>query len=140
MGKKQAELDRMMAASAAIQDSGVAVNGCFIVGAEGETRRSLERLVQFILDCPLAEVQVTLQTPFPGTGLYRRLKEQGRLLPDRDWSAYTLFDVAFQPDAMSVDELEQGFRDVLRAVYSREAAQRRARIRREVWRKSPRRQ
>ena len=138
MGRKQAELDRMMAAVAAIQECGVAVNGCFIVGAEGETPASLGRLVEFILGSSLAEVQVTLQTPFPGTGLYRRLKEQGRLLSDRDWSFYTLFDVVYRPDAMSVAELEAGFRDVLLQVYSHEAARKREKIRRDVWRNSPR--
>ena len=132
-GQKQAELDRIMQAVHAIQDAGVAVNGCFIVGADGETRASLNRLVKFIQESPLAEVQVTLQTPFPGTGLYQRLQGQGRLLPDRGWSYYTLFDVTYQPDRLSVSELEDGFRDVLRQVYSSEATRRRQRIRHDVW-------
>ena len=138
MGKKQAELERVMEAVAAVQDAGVAVNGCFIVGADGESRASLDRLTEFILDSPLAEVQVTLQTPFPGTGLYERLRHEGRLVPGRGWPHYTLFDVTYQPDAMSVAELEEGFRDVLRAVFSKEAARRRGAIRREVWRRNRR--
>lgn len=138
MGGKQAELDRMMDAVAAIQQAGVAVNGCFIIGAEGETRESLDRLVQFVLASPLAEVQVTLQTPFPGTGLRRRLERAGRLLADRGWSHYTLFDVTYQPDSMSVAELETGFRDVLKQLFSAEATRRRQRIRRECWQHNPR--
>ena len=39
MGAKQAELDRIMDAVGAIQAAGVVVNGCFILGAEGETER-----------------------------------------------------------------------------------------------------
>lgn len=135
MGAKQAELSRVMEAVERVQDSGVAVNGCFIVGAEGETPASLERLVSFILESPLAEVQLTLQTPFPGTGLYRRLRDQGRLLPDRDWSHYTLFDVTHQPDSMSVEELERGFREAVSAAFSREAVNRRSRIRRDILRR-----
>lgn len=134
-GRKHAELDRLMDAVSAIQNAGVAVNGCFIVGAEGETHQSLDRLVRFILASPLAEVQVTVQTPFPGTGLYRRLQSQGRLIADRGWSHYTLFDVTYQPDSMSVVELENGFKDVLRQVYSADATQRRAGIRRRIMRK-----
>jgi radical SAM superfamily enzyme YgiQ (UPF0313 family) len=132
-GQKQAELDRIMQAVLAIQEAGVAVNGCFIVGADGETRDSLDRLVNFVFESPLAEVQVTLQTPFPGTGLYQRLWNQGRLLPDRGWPYYTLFDVTYPPDRMSVLELEAGFRDVLRQVYSAEATRRRQKIRHEIW-------
>lgn len=133
-GRKQSELDRVMNAIAAIQDAGVVANGCFIVGADGETRESLDRLVEFISDSPLAEVQITLQTPFPGTGLYRRLQREGRLLADRGWSHYTLFDVTYQPDSLSVIELEEGFKDVLRRVYSAAATQRRTGLRRRIWR------
>ncbi len=137
MGAKRAELDRIMQSVEAIQAAGVAVNGCFILGADGETRESMDRLVRFILGSPLAEVQVTLQTPFPGTPLRRRLEHAGRLL-ERPWAAYTLFDVTFQPDCLNVEELEQGFRDVLRAVYGDEATRRRQGIRREVWRRNAR--
>jgi radical SAM superfamily enzyme YgiQ (UPF0313 family) len=134
MGAKQAELNRVMDALSAVQAVGVAVNGCFIVGAEGEDRASIDRLVQFLIDCELAEVQLTLQTPFPGTGLYRQLHRQRRLLADRDWSHYTLFDVTYRPDRMSVEELENGFRDAVRAVFAAGPASRRERIRRDVLR------
>jgi radical SAM superfamily enzyme YgiQ (UPF0313 family) len=132
MGQKRAELARIMDAVERIQDSGVAVNGCFILGAEGETRQSLDRLTEFILQSPLAEVQLTLQTPFPGTGLYRRLQAQGRLLPERGWSLYTLFDVVYQPDQLTVAELECGFREAATAVFSPAASSRRAAIRRRI--------
>jgi len=135
MGQKQAELDRVLASVERIQAAGVAVNGCFILGADGETRASIDRLVDFLLTSPFADIQITLQTPFPGTQLRRRLSDQGRLLEDRDWSHYTLFDVTYRPDRMSVEELEQVFRDVLRAVFSNAATQRRNCIRRDVWRK-----
>lgn len=132
-GAKWNELARIMQAVEAIQAAGVVVNGCFIVGAEGETRESMQRLVEFVLASPLAEVQITLQTPFPGTMLYERLASAGRLLADRDWSHYTLFDVTYEPDALSVAELEQGFREVLSAVYSAAASARRNHRRREIW-------
>lgn len=134
MGGKQAELARIMAAIERIQDAGVAVNGCFIVGADGETRASIDRLASFIRESPLAEVQITLQTPFPGTALHHRLSQQGRLLPDRGWSHYTLFDVAYQPDQLTVADLEQGFRDLLRFTYSAECTARRTSIRKRILR------
>src|SRR5207244_2151004 len=62
MGAKQAELTRMLDAVRAIQEAGVAVIGCFIVGAAGETRASLDRLTEFLLRSPFADVQLTLQT------------------------------------------------------------------------------
>lgn len=133
MGAKQAELPRIMNAIDAIQGSGVAVLGCFIVGCDGETNGSLDRLAEFILSSALADVQLTLQTPFPGTGLRRRLEREGRLLPKRGWSHCTLFDLTYRPDAMSVAELESAFRDLVRRVFSPVESDRRQAIRKRIW-------
>jgi radical SAM superfamily enzyme YgiQ (UPF0313 family) len=138
MGAKQAELRRMLDAIQAIQEAGVAVIACFIVGCDGETRASLDRLARFILDQPFADVQLTLQTPFPGTALHRRLARAGRLLPERGWSHYTLFDVTYQPDLLSVAELETGFRHLVQSVFSKEASAARSAVRRGVWANHPR--
>jgi radical SAM superfamily enzyme YgiQ (UPF0313 family) len=137
-GAKVAPWPRVRAAVQAIQEAGVAVIGCFIAGCDGETPQTLERLAEFILDTPLADVQVTLQTPFPGTALHRRLERAGRLLPERGWSAYTLFDVTYRPDAMSVAEMEAGFRTLVRRVFTDDASRRRSHIRRDTWRRNPR--
>lgn len=133
MGQKQSELARIVDATEAIQAAGVAVNACFIVGADGETRESIDRLVDFIERSPFAEVQLTLQTPFPGTALYQRLQRSGRLIDNRDWSFYTLFDVTYQPDQMTVEELEAGFRSAVSRVFNNAACDRRAAIREEIW-------
>src|SRR5262249_7507877 len=117
MGPKQAELSRITDALEAIQAAGVAVIGCFIVGSDGETRASLDRLARFIESSALADVQLTLQTPFPGTQLRRRLERDGRLLPERGWAHCTLFDLTYRPDALSVEELEAAFRELVCRVY-----------------------
>ena len=137
MGRKQDELKRIMDAVNAVQAHGIVVNGCFILGADGETRESIDDLVSFVAECPLADVQLTLQTPFPGTELYRRLADEGRILADRGWNHYTLFDVTYQPDLLSVSELEGGFRSALCEIYSKTAHARRSQFRREVWARNP---
>jgi radical SAM superfamily enzyme YgiQ (UPF0313 family) len=132
-GQKGADVCRIMAAIEAIQDSGVAVVGCFVIGADGETFASLADLTQFLVDSPLADVQVTLQTPFPGSPLRQTLNRAGRLLADRNWNHYTLFDVTFVPDQMKVVELERGFRDLASVVFSASENNRRFSIRRKIW-------
>ena len=136
MGAKRAELDRIMRAVCNIQAAGVAVNGCFVIGADGETRASIDRLVEFVLASDLTDVQLTLQTPFPGTALRNRLLDQGRILANRDWNYYTLLDLTFQPDRMTAPELEQAFADAIRRVYSADATNRRNNIRRDIWRRN----
>jgi radical SAM superfamily enzyme YgiQ (UPF0313 family) len=138
MGPKQAEWSRIQDALTSIQQAGVAVIGCFIVGADGETRRSLERLEHMILSSGLADVQITIQTPFPGTALLRRLQKEGRLLPERGWPFYTLFDVTYRPEPMTVAELESGFQNLVRQVFAGPAVARRNAIRKKIWSDNPR--
>lgn len=133
MGAKDRELGRITAACEAMQARGLPVNACLIVGADGEDHDSLNRLEEFLLQSPFAEIQLTLQTPFPGTALRRRLEAEGRLLADRDWSHCTLFDGTFQPDRLSVSELEQGFRGLLSRVFAAGPSRRRRALRREIW-------
>ena len=115
MADKSAELQRMTDAAMALQEAGVAVNACFIVGADGETHASLDRLTEYLVEiAPFAEVQVTVQTPFPGTTLRKRLQRKGRLLADRGWPYYNLLDVTYQPDTLSVEALESRFRELVR--------------------------
>lgn len=137
MGAKLTEMPRMIDAVEAIQAAGVAVIGCYIVGSDGETPESLERLARFLEHDPCADAQITIQTPFPGTALRKRLESEGRILPHADWSHHTLFDVTFQPDRMSVAELEQGFRDVVAGAFGPEPTHRRFRIRGETWSRNP---
>jgi radical SAM superfamily enzyme YgiQ (UPF0313 family) len=136
MGKKDSQLSRIMAAVDAIQEAGIVVNGCFILGADGETDASIDRMIEFARNSSLAEIQLTLQTPFPGTALYRRLESQGRLL-QKPWSHFNLFDVVYQPDSLTVKQLENGFRRALAGIFSVDVAKARTERRLAIWRRHP---
>jgi len=131
MGKKSGTWNEMLNAVQAIQEAGIVVNACFIVGAEGESRDSIEALGRFLDAAPFGEVQLTLQTPFPGTRLYDTFKREGRLL-EGDFSKYTLFDVVYRPDRMTPAELQQAFADLIRFVFRPEQQSRRDRIVRSI--------
>lgn len=133
MGAKAAAIERMVRAAERVQDHGVAVIACFVVGSDGEDLESIHALADFLAAAPFADVQLTLVTPFPGTALRARLAREGRLLPDRGWSSCTLFDVAFQPDRLSVEELESGFRNLVKYVFSEDLTIRRSAIRQYIW-------
>lgn len=103
-----------------IQQHGIRVNGCFILGLDGQDAGVFERVFDAARDMELFDVQVTLQTAFPGTPLYSRLRDEGRLIEDRPWERCTLFDVTFAPRGMTRDELQQGFRNLVVRLYSEE--------------------
>jgi radical SAM superfamily enzyme YgiQ (UPF0313 family) len=66
------------------------------------------------------DVQITMQTPFPGTPLYQRLEAENRLLADGGWERCTLFDVNYRPRDMTVEELRDGFRRLSVRLYADE--------------------
>ena len=117
---KEEQLDNYHEAIHRIQRRGISVNGCFILGLDGQDDSIFDETLQFVKESELSEVQITLQTPFPGTELYRRLRDSNRLLAAEFWDQCTLFDVTFVPDRMSALELERGFADLMSELYSEE--------------------
>ena len=108
-----------------IQSHGIRVNGCFILGLDGQTPAIFDEVYRSVEELELFDVQITIQTPFPGTPLYARLRDEGRLLADAPWERCTLFDVTYRPSNMTVEELQSGFRDLAERLYSEDATRRR---------------
>ncbi len=103
-----------------IQSRGITVNGCFIIGLDGHTKRIFEDVYNFVREVELYEVQVTYHTPFPGTPLYERLLSQGRILEPGNWRKCTLFDINYQPAKMGVEEMRKGFHELVIQLYGKE--------------------
>jgi len=103
-----------------IQSHGITVNGCFVIGLDGHTPDIFDQIYAFVRDVGLYEVQITILTPFPGTPLYARLREEDRLIEPENWKKCTLFDLNYVPKGMSADELEAGFKDLAMKLYSDE--------------------
>ncbi len=103
-----------------IQSHGVRVNGCFVLGLDGHTPDIFDAVLDFARESELYEVQITLQTPFPGTPLYERLRREDRLLYDGQWERCTLFDANYRPEPMTIEELRKGFRRLAVELYSEE--------------------
>lgn len=130
---KAERADTYLAAIRRIQAKGISVNGCFVLGLDGQGTGSFERVARFVCESGLAEVQVTLATPFPGTPLYEQMHREGRLLAPDPWERCTLFDATFTPKALTVGELESRFAELVAGLYSDEArTSRRTSFRRQV--------
>ncbi len=126
---KLKQLDRYKQAIQKIQSYGITVNGCFVLGLDGDTAEVFDQVRDFVTDSGLFEVQITVLTPFPGTPLYRQLMAEGRLLHEGAWDRCTLFDTNFLPKHMSPQDLRAGLVQLGSQLYSTEStAQRRARF------------
>lgn len=134
---KRKHFHRYLEAIDKIQSRGISVNGCFILGLDSHTTETFQQVRDFVKQSRLLEVQVTVQTPFPGTPLYHRLQRQHRLLQDRFWDRCTLFDVNFIPQNMTVEELESGMRWLFQEIYNEGEFNRRKRHYMDLIRESP---
>lgn len=101
-----------------IQDAGVTVNGCFVLGLDHHGPEIFQQVYDFAMSIPLFEVQVTVMTPFPGTPLYDRLLNEDRILEPGRWDLCTLFDVNYRPRNMTVEQLRKGFYWLVENLYS----------------------
>ena len=100
-----------------IQSHGILVQASFILGYDSDTTATFEELIGFIRDYHLFAPVINILTPFPGTKLFERLESAGRIL-HTDWSRYDTRHVVFTPTGMTPDELLDGYRHVVREVYS----------------------
>ena len=106
-----------------IQSHGITVNGCFVIGLDGHTSDVCDQVFEFVRDSGLYEVQITILTPFPGTPLYDRLAQEGRILEPEAWDRCTLFDLNYRPQNMTPDELVEGFKQLGVKLYCEEFTQ-----------------
>jgi len=117
---KARRVDRYLDAIRRIQDHGIRVNACFVLGLDGSGTESFDEIWNFVRHSMPFDIQITVQTAFPGTPLYERLRSEGRVLRENAWDLCTLFDVNFEPAHMSVAELEAGLRYLGSRIYSEE--------------------
>jgi radical SAM superfamily enzyme YgiQ (UPF0313 family) len=124
---KARRTDKYLQAVETIQKHGITVNGCFVMGLDGDGPECFDKVLEFVEKSGLYDVQITYLTPFPGTPLWSRLSEEGRLLSEEATERCTLFDINLQPDSMSVDELRDGFWNLTRRLYRPEFVEQRNR-------------
>jgi radical SAM superfamily enzyme YgiQ (UPF0313 family) len=117
---KQSRFDDYQAAIERIQSHGIAVNGCFVLGLDGDGPEVFEAVERFVHESGQFDVQITVMTAFPGTPLYVRLKAEGRLLVEGAWERCTLFDVNIRPMGMSPEELQHEALELGRRLYTEE--------------------
>jgi len=92
----------------------------FLFGYDGDTQASFQRSLEFARRHAFYITAFNHVTPFPGTPLYKRLEQEGRLLYDRWWldDGYSYNKIPFSPRSMSPEELHQNCVSTRRAFYS----------------------
>jgi len=116
------------AALANMRRHGLSVYGTFIFGYDHDTPATLNEAVDFAIEQGLFIAAFNHITPFPGTPLYRRMQDEGRLLYDAWWldPRYRYNMIPFQPATMSPEDLARLCLDARRKFYGWSSILRRA--------------
>jgi radical SAM superfamily enzyme YgiQ (UPF0313 family) len=108
-----------------LHDHGIAIVGCFIFGSDGQNKDAFRRTIDFVLENGIDAVQLSLETPFPGTAFYEQIKKEDRLLLTdypNDWRHYTIFEPVFKMNGMSPSEAYEGLLEAYAEVSSFKAS------------------
>jgi radical SAM superfamily enzyme YgiQ (UPF0313 family) len=100
-----------------IHDRGIAIMGCFVFGFDHDTLDTFEETVEFIMESRTDLPRYAIAVPFPNTGLFKRLKAEGRITTE-NWSLYDGQHVVFEPKNMTADELLQNTSRAWKKTYS----------------------
>jgi radical SAM superfamily enzyme YgiQ (UPF0313 family) len=116
------------AALANLRRHGIRVYGTFVFGYDGERADAFDEAAEFAIDHRFYLAAFNHLTPFPGTPLFARLKQEGRLLYERWWldERYGYNGIPFQPKTMAPDDIRQGCLRARRRFYSWKSIVRRA--------------
>ncbi len=102
---------------AIFHENGIQVNGSFVLGFDHDRADVFERTVEWIEANRLECATFHILTPYPGTPLYDRMDEQGRIL-HKEWMMYDTGHVVFRPNHMTCEELEAGYQWCYRRLFS----------------------
>ena len=99
-----------------IKDHGMVIVGSFMFGFDEDSPDVFQRTLQKLDEWKIDMAEFHIVTPFPGTALYTRLKNEGRILTE-NWSLYNTANVVFSPKKMTTENLFEGTRTIAKEYY-----------------------
>lgn len=108
-----------------LQRAGLEVQGGFIVGFDSDTASIFRRQLEFIQKSGITTAMVGMLTALPGTRLFERMKQEGRLLGPSSGNNGD-GTTNFLP-RMDLQKLRDGYRELVKAIYTPSSYYRRAR-------------
>ena len=99
---------------------GITLMACFTFGLDHDTPEVFMQTAKFAIDAGIDLPRFAIVTPFPNTGLYKRLDSEGRILT-KNWELYDAQHVVFQPKLMTPAELYAGHETAWKYTYTASA-------------------
>ena len=120
---KTAEYARRVAM---FHDCGIQVNGSFVLGFDHDGPDVFDQTTSWVEENRLECATFHILTPYPNTPLFRQMEAEGRIL-HRDWDLYDTAHVVFKPRLMCESQLQSGYEQCYRRLFSHAS----------IWRRRP---
>ena len=95
---------------------GIMINGSFVFGMDDDGPDVFRRTVDWAIEQGITTATFHIQTPYPGTALFNRMKAENRMTTF-DWDLYDTRHVVFAPARLGAAELKQGYDWAYREFY-----------------------
>lgn len=95
---------------------GIMINGSFVFGMDDDNEDVFRRTVDWAVEHGITTCTFHIQTPYPGTRLYARMVQEGRLLT-QDWDLYDTRHVVYRPAKLDPAALKAGYDWAYREFY-----------------------
>jgi len=115
-GKAFRDVNLYREAVSNFHEKGISVAAGMMLGGDGDTRESLDRIADDIDECGLDLARFGILTPYPGTPLHASMDAEGRLL-HKKWHLYDEDHAVFRPANMEPEELEAAYRRAWKETY-----------------------
>jgi radical SAM superfamily enzyme YgiQ (UPF0313 family) len=100
-----------------LHDNGVMVNASFVFGMDDDGPDVFSRTVDWAVSHGIETATFHILTPYPGTALYSRMADAGRLTTS-DWDLYDTRHVVYRPTRLAPQQLEDGYWQAYKDFYT----------------------
>jgi radical SAM superfamily enzyme YgiQ (UPF0313 family) len=115
-GKRQNLGRDYSAVTSRLHSLGIMINGSFVFGMDDDDEDVFRRTVDWAIANGVTTSTFHIQTPYPGTGLHRRLVQEGRIVTN-NWDLYDTRHVVYRPARLHPERLKEGYDWAYREFY-----------------------
>jgi radical SAM superfamily enzyme YgiQ (UPF0313 family) len=115
-GKRQNLGRDYSAVTSRLHSLGIMINGSFVFGMDDDDDDVFRRTVDWAIANGITTSTFHILTPYPGTGLHRRLQQEGRIVTS-NWDLHDTRHVVYRPARLHPERLKEGYDWAYREFY-----------------------
>jgi radical SAM superfamily enzyme YgiQ (UPF0313 family) len=100
-----------------LHSHGIMVNASLVFGLDEDGPETFDKTLKWLIKNRVETMTAHILTPYPGTVLYKKLKEEGRIIC-HDLMKYNTSHVVFLPKKLTPEQLKTGYLAMYKEFYS----------------------